>query len=528
MTELNKYKSDIWIIGVNKYLFPEIENKMYNPEGVGISISGGGNRSLVSMMGYFRAMNKLMIDGERIFNKTQFISSISGGSWFIGIYLLAGYSISEDILLGDSYGFNKLGKITIETLEKFNSTNSNYYIGKRATNSDFLKYLVEGLMNGIVSNELWNYIIGKIYLEPYNCFDKPISLNNTDAIKIFDITKQIPCIIRPKSPFWIVNTTLIYENTSLIKEFNTFQFTPIYSGMPNIIQTNNSQLGGMWQSTYSFDSYYPDNLDLTIISEKQEVFVNKKKYFTIENMMGISSSAYCKYLYEENLFGKYIDLIPKYNIWVPNNTTFLNNDNNLLEQIIINKTNEYYLTDGGILNNNSILSLLQRKVKKIILFNSTEKIIDKSSYLNETWKATNLYSFFELENKLQVFKQDDWEIVAQNLITNSNKGGPMYTINTLKVLPNKEFYIEGNYSVDLLIIILQPSTNFNNLLPSNITNTFDDINGPYPFFPNYPTIFTNPGKLIELTNGQVNLLSTYTDWSITETELANIILNMYK
>jgi len=132
------------------------------------------------------------------------------------------------------------------------------------------------------------------------------------------------------------------------------------------------------------------------------------------------------------------------------------------------------------------------------------------------------------KNKLQVFEQDDWAIIAQNLITNSDKGGPMYTKNTLKVLPNKEFYIEGNYSLDLLIIILQPSKNFNNLLPSNITSTFSDRSGPYPFFPNYPTISTNSGKLIELTNGQVNLLSTYTDWSITETELANIILDMYK
>lgn len=516
MTELNKYKSEIWIIGDNKYLFPEIENKMYNPEGVGISISGGGNRSLVAMMGYFRAMNKLMIDGERIFNKTQFISSISGGSWFMGIYLLAGSSISEDILLGKSYDFTKLGKITIETLEKFNSTNSNYYIGKRATNVDIFKYFVEGFMKGIISNELWNYTIGKIYLEPYNCFNKPIFLNESDAIKIFDITKQIPCIIRPKSPFWIVNTTLIYENTSSLKEFNMIQFTPLYSGIPNIIQTNNNlQLGGIWQSTYSFDSCYPYNLDLTIISTNQEVFIDKEKYFTIEKMIGTSSSAYCNYLYEENLLGKYIDLIPKYNIWTQTNTN-------------TNKFNEYYLADGGLINNNSILSLLQRKVKKIILFNSTELIIDKSSYYNETWKETDLYSFFELENKLQVFKQDDWEIIAQNLITNSNKGGPMYTLNTLKVLPNKEFYIEGNYLVDLLIIILQPSTNFNNLLPSNITKTFSDKNGPYPFFPNYPTIFTNPGKLIELTNGQVNLLSTYTDWSISETELANIILDMYK
>jgi len=38
----------------------------------------------------------------------------------------------------------------------------------------------------------------------------------------------------------------------------------------------------------------------------------------------------------------------------------------------------------------------------------------------------------------------------------------------------------------------------------------------------------NFGKFIELTNGQVNLLSTYTEWSIMETELKNIILDMYQ
>ena len=66
------------------------------------------------------------------------------------------------------------------------------------------------------------------------------------------------------------------------------------------------------------------------------------------------------------------------------------------------------------------------------------------------------------------------------------------------------------------------------LLPKEIVETFPNANGPFPKFPNYPTVSTNFGKFIELTNGQVNLLSTYTEWSIMQTDLKSIILDMYK
>lgn len=41
-------------------------------------------------------------------------------------------------------------------------------------------------------------------------------------------------------------------------------------------------------------------------------------------------------------------------------------------------------------------------------------------------------------------------------------------------------------------------------------DTFPNASGPFPKFPNYPTVSTNFGKFIQLTNEQVNLLSTYT------------------
>ena len=94
----------------------------------------------------------------------------------------------------------------------------------------------------------------------------------------------------------------------------------------------------------------------------------------------------------------------------------------------------------------------------------------------------------------------------------------MYSLNKLKVLPNKQFYIKGNYEVEILFIISQTSS---------ITDTFSDKRGPFPNYPCYPTLFTNFPEIIRLTNAQVNLLSCYTEWSIMETELKKIITDFY-
>ncbi len=514
-----KYLADVWIVDNNKYLFPEIQSKLYNPNGVGISVSGGGSRSYVSMIGYMRALNKLIVQDKKVFNKTQFISSISGGSWFVGVYLLANKSIEEQVLLGNSYDFNALSTCTFKDLEKLNHNNHNYYMGKRVTNADILKHVFDGFLEGYSHSELWNYSIGKIFLSTYDCFEKPICLNESDALKIYDITKIKPVIIRPNSPFWIIDTTLIYDTHDNLKGLNTIQFTPYYSGIPNVLKTNNylKYIGGFWQSTYSFDSDYPDNLDVEDEDSVQEVSLNKRNgCFTAEKIIGTSSNAYGDYFHkakEEHNYTELSGLISKYNLWTP---------------MIPYHSDEFYLVDGCVLNNTSILSLIQRKVSKIISFNSVSKVIDKSNIYNETWDCTNLPNLFKESNLIQIFESKSWENVANNLITNSNKGLPMYSVNKLKVLSNPNLYIEGNYEVEILFIILQPSKIFNDLLSDEIKNIITNKKDLLPYFPNYPTVGANPGKFIELTNAQVNLLSTYTDWSISQTEIKDIILDFYK
>ena len=74
-------------VSPNNFNFPELcANNMYGSRipdinKVSIAISGGGSRSASTMLGYFRALNNL---GYK--NKAQYVSTVSGGSWFYGMY----------------------------------------------------------------------------------------------------------------------------------------------------------------------------------------------------------------------------------------------------------------------------------------------------------------------------------------------------------------------------------------------------------------------------------------------------------
>jgi hypothetical protein len=286
-------------------------------------------------------------------------------------------------------------------------------------------------------------------------------LNEYDAAKIYGITNKKPCIVRPNSPFWIVDSTVIYDslnnqnNQNNQMGLNTIQFTPLYSGIPNLIKTNGplNMMGGMWQSTYSFNSNYPENLDLNLEnkSNSQQVTLNMfDDCFCSENIIGCSSNVYGDIVHssKDKNYGDFTNFVSKYNVWTP---------------LIPSQTGEFCIIDGYKMNNTSIISLIQRKVKKIICFNSVQHQIDKSDFINDTWKTTDLPNLFLSSGPLQIFESETWKTVASNLVSNSNKGLPMYTKEFLKVLPNPSLYIEGNYTVEILFIILQPSTIFNNL-----------------------------------------------------------------
>jgi len=144
------------VINDETYIFPElsdnlINEKKYNPNGVGLAFSGGGTTAYTSGIGYLRGLRKIAIGNSNAYDLTQFISSISGGSWVTGTYLFAqrDTTVTDDKLLGE---YIEPNDITYETLNNINFTENdhdNTFLGARIINFDVISMILEGITNGI-------------------------------------------------------------------------------------------------------------------------------------------------------------------------------------------------------------------------------------------------------------------------------------------------------------------------------------------------------------------------------------------
>ena len=190
--------------------------------------------------------------------------------------------------------------------------------------------------------------------------------------------------------------------------------------------------------------------------------------------------------------------------------------------------------DGVHTENLGIIPLISRGVNKIICFaNSDSRIFDDNgNVLKDTCytdisnlfgykknKDCDSYKFINIED--QVFNESDYDLVFNDFKNSFVKGGPTYSRRKLNVIQNTYHGVKGGYEVDILFLLLQPSKKFLNSVPSGMKKIIesDFFQIIFQSFPSYPTVFPNPPLLIQLTNLQINLLSTFTHWSITQPEV---------
>ena len=344
---ITKLNTKIWptVISKNPYgiTFPELCPSATIDYGINIpdinkvslAISGGGSRSFTCMIGYFRALNRM---GYK--NKAQYVSSVSGGSWFYGLYSFCqgNPKFTDEILLGESCGFaNGIidpSKITIEVLNDTNKSNSLYY-GRIFEKKDLLEYVVEAIILPSVPIDLaYNYSIGKLILEKYGLNeDVPVatSLLHANDISSRNIFKGSPLVMPPNSPFWICNTTLFFNYVSESPyPFAVIPMTPLYSGVPQSITQNNNTIGGYLVENFAFgNTEAPTDIQISsnTLPCSLPYFTSLKKnneIRTLRDMLGPSSIAFASVLYQpqniSNILATLLpksstELIPKYNIW---------------------------------------------------------------------------------------------------------------------------------------------------------------------------------------------------------------------
>ena len=512
---------------------------------VSIAISGGGPRSFNVTMGYFRALTKM---GYK--NKAKYVSSVSGGSWFYSLYSYYQTYGNVDVALGKSCGLDKNNipnpsLMTLNEIQNLNTDLGNNYFGNLFTNSSKFDYLaIEYLSQNsdIPSDQCWNKLVNTYILESFG-LDKnvPIALNKKHADDIYKRNSSLgyPLYLKDDMPFWLCDSTLFFNYVN-IYPYMSVSLTPLYSGIPQKITIDNNTIGGMVIENFAFgNSSIPDNLPIN----NEKPVLNAYTISNIRNLsdsVGTSSFAIASGLFDPsvisyigNLFPENIDnLLSEYYILVssPNNRIFEKN-------LYLEKG---YLGDGTHSNDTGIISLLTRGVKHIICFSN-------NYVLSSTNCETNIKPLFGLLNNstcaisdlaldsIKVFASEDYTgNISLQFDRTFNSGGPCFARASLNVLDNKTYGVSskdsnGNpYVVDILFIGLESSSKFISQLPpevqSQIGTSFID---KFQNFPNFATVIQNETFLLYYTLGQVNLLSSYTEWCLNQPELKVHIDEMF-
>jgi hypothetical protein len=530
------YNARVWpsTTTSNRMYFPErcIPSYAPNDAAVGYAYSGGGTRSYCAMMGYLRFLSKINAQ-----NNAQYVSTVSGGSWFHAVYAFAQRSVSSARLLG-------AGRIpqtvTLQNLEADNFGDS-AYMGQRAADADIVKYVLQALLPGsdVPFDEAYNWTIGKIFLEPYGLnANVPAALNAAHAADIEARNRGLGPALFPadNTPFWLCGATVLYDPLASRGVYVPLIMTLLYSGVPRSI--NFTPTGGVWIETFALGtnapgSYVPPTLTNAACATASPSASNNATSISVPSvrntvpclrtMIGTSSGALASAVYENNKSTILEKLIPTFRLWSPQ---------------FPGQTVTSNVADGSFSDNTGIVALLARGIRKVVSFVNPEEVLaDKNTCIGQIAAlfgqlpaGCDLTGVFD-RNGQQVFKNSEYSGFLQKLLDSKNKGGPTFARASLDVIQNYAYGVEGGYRAEVLMIVLQPSLEFNALLPQEVRNEI----APGKLlanFPNYLTLFQNklPLKdagIAQLTKRQVNLLASYTEWCLGHPTVQSQMADMY-
>ena len=512
--------------------FPEQEHGIVPREdATGICLSGGGTRALSAAMGQLRGLRSLSL-----IDRIDYISCVSGGSWAATAYTYYSQGAKDD----DQF----LGPVTPPdeiTLEKLTELDD-YCLGITATHDlekRILKLLERSLFDcKLPADQVWIDAITHIYLKRFGLGDRSMyfSLSEKTVAEIQSHNKIALGdakfhVVRTKDghrPFLVINSCLVGPSKKSPfdpLQLSVFQYTPLYVGTPMAQRVHyesiydsseNVEVGGGFVEPFAFGCKAPAGPPV----EGRVELPLPAAPFSLGDATGTSSSAYSGV--DDNFLGP---LSPHEPYW-PVSTTG--------DQ----ETTEFNFGDGGNLENYGLISLLQRKVKRIVVFINTSTKLDLN-YDAETPPMesdldSNLPPLFghpvidasetgDMTHNRVFEKKRFADLVDALQKQKCNKKTVLHRM-TLKVQANSWWGVDGGWDVNILWVYNDRVLEWERQIKcERVRRAIKRGNKPghkgyFPYFPNYKTIGENDGKLIphlvELTRKQVNLLADLSCWNV--------------
>jgi hypothetical protein len=487
-------------------VFPEQCTPGLIPAGATVSyaLSGGGCRALCTALGMFRYLRSI---GKE--KAARYVSSVSGGSWFYGMYTFArakGYAAAS--LLGTS---RAPAAITLANLDADNFAPGSAFVGVPCTNADLIAYMLTALApaNNVPTSEAWEWTMSQIFLKPYGLHGNvPVAASAEHAASMESRNRQLGPALIPEagSPFWLSNVVFQHPSIPEAHKFPSGVMTPLYSGLA-AQRSGAVPVGGVSVETFALGTNAPSSttVSATRVAACAGVTATipavRNNVCSLKSLIGVSSAAYIGWILDKLPITD--GLIPAYNMWplaAPAPSTSM------------------FAGDGAMVDNTGIVPLLSRGERKIVALLAETELITLDTC------TSNINHLFGVLDKCaidytnlgvrtaQVFRAADLPAFKAQLLSTRAAGGPCFARGILPVQPNVLQGVRGGYTVSLLLVVLQPCTQFNALLPAAVRAEFA-AGKSLANFPLFNTMMQNPPNVIQYTKRQVNLLASQAEWT---------------
>lgn len=514
-----------WRVEPSAAVFPEMGTDLPSRTApVGVCLSGGGTRALSAGMGQLRALNAL-----GLLARTRYLSCVSGGSWLATSFTYNATSGTDEEFLGP---ITAPEHITLASLIEALPTEC---VGATATR-EISGVFNRNLLSGMPRDRVWCACVGELYFSSFGLYDpaRPTSFT-LDAAHRDDILQRIPSlrpqdlhVARPLRPYLIVNGTIVGLKGLLpLEEINptTLEFTPIYSGSHYgwevVFRARDRRWASHWLGGSLSENVALGAAEAVSVDAAQTlaVYPRPERLFGLADASGTSSSFLAGFA-ESLPFG-------------------LSETNPTLQiQPILPpdaKAETFHLGDGGVVENFGLLALMRRKVPRAIVFINTAVPLDLD-YDARTQTPTEkdldpyLAPLFGLTVKQvgvqtdanRVFRASEFVTVVEALQAARRAGGPVLARTRHDVQANVWWGVEGGWSIDVLWVYLEHSSDFEDAIgDKRVRDELDKRDRPlrmrqgrFAGFPHYSTSFHNGLDLVKLTPEQVKLLADFTCWTV--------------
>jgi len=495
-------ETKVWDYTKSDFEFPELKETTINSKkNVGITFSGGGNRSASLTIGYLSALKHL-----DLIKDIRYLSCVSGGGWASIPYIYHDTSIDDKTFLGSVIDPKKM---TIDDIATAPKRSFAHTISET-------KILDDLIMSPFAGDERFAKIMGNLYLKPYliNNRKKFFSLSKKKVKEITtregneELSPNDFYIANSNKPYLIAGGILARSIGPIINRY-PFEMTPLYVGVPVYFPRAGSlskfDIGGGYVEPHGFDTDSPNEEPNSkgIVT----VRIRKKKHiFSLADIMATTGAAL-----GEHLDRLRIDIgFPEFKYWCPKKPT--------------EKAKEYDFDDGGLLDNTGIMPLLRRKVKKIIVFVngtadlSTEK--DVSTMIKALFMPIdNHYGIknFDLNIALKESNLDgkkSYKILSSNLVQLNRSGKPAVVHNKYVTVKNKWHGIEEGDEVEIIWVHNALVQEWSDEISDSSLKAYLLEQVEKKNFPNLSTFFTNGLRIIDLELSQANLMMQHASYIV--------------